>query len=42
MAVVLYLVFVEIVILQQICECCTVVHLLVLATFVLTLRRFQQ
>jgi uncharacterized membrane protein len=40
--VVLYLVFVEIVILHQICEWCTVVHLLVIATFVLTLRQFQQ
>lgn len=39
---VLYLVYVEIVILHQICEWCTVVHLLVVATFVLTLRRFQQ
>jgi uncharacterized membrane protein len=41
-AVVLYLVFVEIVILHQICEWCTVVHLLVIATFVLTLRQFQE
>jgi len=40
--VVLYLVFVEIVVLHQVCEWCTVVHLLVLATFVLTVRRLQQ
>ena len=40
--VVLYLVFVEIVLLHQICEWCTAVHLLVLATFVLALRRLQQ
>ena len=40
--VVVYLVYVEIVVLHQICEWCTVVHLLVIATFVLTLRRFQQ
>jgi len=39
--VVLYLVYVEIVILHRICEWCTVVHLLVLASFVLTLRRLQ-
>jgi uncharacterized membrane protein len=39
---VLYLVYVEIVILHQICEWCTVVHLLVLASFVLALRRIQQ
>lgn len=42
LVVVLYLVYVEIVILRQICEWCTVVHLLVVATFVLTLRRLQQ
>jgi uncharacterized membrane protein len=42
LVVVLYLVFVEIVILHQICEWCTVVHLLVIATFVLTLRQFQE
>jgi uncharacterized membrane protein len=39
---VLYLVYIEIVVLHQICEWCTVVHLLVLSTFVLTLRRLQQ
>jgi uncharacterized membrane protein len=41
-AVVLYLVFIEIVMLHQICEWCTVVHLLVIATFVLTLRQLQE
>lgn len=40
--VVLYLVFVEIVLLHQICEWCTAVHLLVLATFVLALLRLQR
>lgn len=40
--VVLYLVFVEIVILHQICEWCTVVHLLVLTNFVIVLRQVQQ
>ena len=40
--VVLYLIYVEIVVLHQICEWCTVVHLLIIATFVLTLRRVQQ
>ena len=39
---VLYLVFVELVVLHQICEWCTVVHLLVVATFVLTLVRLQR
>ena len=40
--VVLYLIFVELVILHQICEWCTVVHLLVLATFVVVLRQGQR
>jgi uncharacterized membrane protein len=40
--VVLYLIFVELVILHQICEWCTVVHLLVLGTFVLVLRQVQR
>lgn len=40
--IVLYLVYVEIVILHRICEWCTVVHLLVLASFVLALRRLQE
>ena len=39
--VVLYFVFIEIVVLHQICEWCTAVHVLVLATFVIALRRFQ-
>jgi uncharacterized membrane protein len=39
--VVLYLVFVEIVVLHQICEWCTAVHLLVLLTFLLALRRIS-
>lgn len=39
--VVLYLVFVEIVLLRQVCEWCTAVHVLVLLTFVLALRRLQ-
>jgi uncharacterized membrane protein len=38
---VLYLVYVEIVLLHRIREWCTVVHLLVFTTFVLTLRRLQ-
>jgi uncharacterized membrane protein len=40
--VVLYLVYIEIVVLHQICEWCTAVHLLVLLTLLLTLRRFQR
>lgn len=40
--VVLYLVYIEIVVLHQICEWCTVVHLLVVATFVLALVRLQR
>ena len=42
LVVVLYLIYVEVVLLHQICEWCTVVHLLIIATFVLTLRRVQQ
>lgn len=42
LAVVLYLIYVEIVILHQICEWCTVVHLLVIATFVVALYRVQR
>jgi uncharacterized membrane protein len=41
LVVVLYLVYVELVLLHQVCEWCTGVHLLVLATFLLTLRRLQ-
>ncbi len=40
--VVLYLVYVEIVLLHQLCEWCTAVHGLVVASFLLTLRRLQQ
>src|SRR6185312_2906027 len=42
MAFVLYLVYVEIVVLQTLCEWCTVVHLLTFATFLLALNRWQQ
>ena len=42
LVVVLYLVYVEIVVLHQICEWCTVVHLLIVATFVLALLRLQR
>jgi uncharacterized membrane protein len=42
LAFVLYLVYVEIVLLHQVCEWCTVVHLLVVATFVLALLRLQR
>jgi len=42
LAFVLYLVYVEIVVLHQICEWCTVVHLLIVATFVLALLRLQR
>jgi uncharacterized membrane protein len=42
LAVVLYLVFVEVVLLHQLCEWCTAVHVLVIATFLLTLHRLQQ
>jgi len=39
--VVLYLVYVEIVLIGRICEWCTAVHLLTLATFLVTLGRLQ-
>jgi len=39
---VLYLVYAEIVRLHRICEWCTVVHLLTLATFLIALRRWQE
>ncbi len=42
LAVVLYLVYVEVVLLHQLCEWCTAVHGLVIATFLLTLHRLQQ
>ena len=40
--VVLYLIYVEVVVLHQICEWCTVVHLLVIGSFVACLRRLQR
>jgi uncharacterized membrane protein len=39
---VLYLVFVEIALVQKICEWCTVIHLLTLATFLIALTRWQR
>jgi len=39
---VLYLVYAEIVLVRHICEWCTVIHLLTLATFLVALSRFQQ
>lgn len=42
MLFVLYLVYVEIVVLHTFCEWCTVVHLLTFATFLLALNRWQQ
>jgi uncharacterized membrane protein len=41
LAVALYLVFVEIAVLHRICEWCSGIHLLVLATFLISLRRLQ-
>lgn len=41
LAFVLYLVFVEIVVVGAICEWCTVVHVLTLATFLVALHRWQ-
>ncbi|HEU5441702.1 MAG TPA: vitamin K epoxide reductase family protein [Ktedonobacterales bacterium] len=41
LAFVLYLVFVEIVVVGAICEWCTAVHLLTLATFLVALHRWQ-
>jgi uncharacterized membrane protein len=41
LAAVLYLVFVEIAILHRVCEWCTGIHLIVLATFLISLRRLQ-
>jgi uncharacterized membrane protein len=38
---VLYLVYAEIVVINRICEWCTLVHLLVIATFFISLRRLQ-
>ena len=42
LAFVLYLVFAEIALVQRICEWCTVIHLLTLATFLLALVRWQR
>jgi uncharacterized membrane protein len=42
LAFVIYLVFCEIVLVQRICEWCTVVHLLTLAAFLITLTRWQR
>jgi len=42
MAFVLYLVYAEIVLIHNICEWCTVIHLLTLVTFLVALYRFQQ
>ena len=39
--VVLYLVYVEIVVLHQLCEWCTVLHLLIVASLVITIRQLQ-
>lgn len=41
LAAVLYLVYAELVVIARICEWCTLVHALVLLTFVLALRRLQ-
>jgi uncharacterized membrane protein len=38
---VLYLVYAEVVVINRICEWCTLVHLLVIATFFIALRRLQ-
>ena len=42
MIFVLYLVYAEIVLLHSLCEWCTVVHVLTLATFLIALNRWQQ
>jgi uncharacterized membrane protein len=42
LAFVLYLVYCEIVLVQRICEWCTVVHLLTLGAFLITLTRWQR
>jgi uncharacterized membrane protein len=41
-ATVLYLVYAEVVVIHRICEWCSVVHLLILVTFALTLYRLQR
>lgn len=42
LAFVLYLVFAEIALVQKLCEWCTVIHLLTLATFLIALVRWQR
>ncbi|HZC06142.1 MAG TPA: vitamin K epoxide reductase family protein [Ktedonobacterales bacterium] len=42
LAFVMYLVYCEIVLVQRICEWCTVVHLLTLASFIIALTRWQR
>jgi uncharacterized membrane protein len=42
LAFVIYLVFAEIVLVQRICEWCTVIHLLTLASFLIALTRWQR
>ena len=39
--VVLYLVYVEIVLLHQVCEWCTVLHVLIVASLLITIRQLQ-
>jgi uncharacterized membrane protein len=39
--VVVYLVYVEIVVLHQLCEWCTVVHVLIISSLVITIRQLQ-
>lgn len=39
--VVIYLVYVEIVVLHQICEWCSVLHILILASLLITIRQLQ-
>lgn len=41
LVVVIYLVYVEIVVLHQICEWCSVLHILILASLLITIRELQ-
>jgi uncharacterized membrane protein len=41
LAYVLYLVFLEVVVIHRICEWCTAVHVLVLLSFLVSMRRLQ-
>jgi uncharacterized membrane protein len=41
-AAILYLVYAELVVIHRICEWCTAVHLVILLTFLIALRRWQQ